>query len=114
MKHHNLSTRTGSQLCTAMVAVFRAIRIMACGAQKCAAHSLHRLTHERPACERPTRGRRSVGVATAARFARYVTGSAQAVRLHPSWHLACTAQKLRSGGAVDHTGHPAVAMASGG
>ncbi len=69
-------------------------------------------TRETPAGERPTLSRRGVGVATATRNARDVTGnSARADGLRPSLALGlnCTeAATNRSG--EPQTGHPAVAM----
>jgi hypothetical protein len=93
-----------------LVFIYRSERILG-GAQKCAAHSLHRLTHERPACERPTRGRRSVGVATAARYRANVAGnSARTDGLYPSLALGlhCTEEACSRSGRPQ--GHPAVAM----
>lgn len=68
---------------------FCQMRIIACGAREIvAAHSLHRLTRQRPATTTNRDSRPSVGVATGARSARFgVTGSARADRLHPSLAL---------------------------
>jgi hypothetical protein len=65
---------------------------------------------ERPACERPTRSRSSVGVATAARYARS-DGQERACRLTTP-HSGTWAGQHRSGIQLE-TGtqsHPAVAM----
>lgn len=82
-----------------------------CGAQKCAAHSLHRLTHERPAATTNRDSRRSVGVATAARYRANVTGnSARTDGLHPSSALGLDCTEAATSWRSWPQGHPAVAM----
>jgi hypothetical protein len=81
------------------------------GAQKCAAHSLHRLTHERPASTTNRDSRRSVGVATAARDRVNVTWVLHADRLTTSLRalgLDCT--EAASSRRREPHGHPALAM----
>jgi hypothetical protein len=82
------------------------------GAQKCAAHRLHRLTHERPA--RTTNPIAPTGrwYGDSGKACANVTGnSAQADGPYPSWALGldCTeAATSRSG--QTSPGHPAAAM----
>jgi hypothetical protein len=94
------------------VAPLADLRIIVCGAQKCAAHRLHRLTQQRPACERPTRGRGGVGVATAARFRVNVTGkSTRPIDYIPPGTWPVPAQKLADRRRkATFSGHPAVAL----
>ena len=88
------------------------IRIILCGAQKCAAHSLHRLTHERPA---PTTNRTVPTrrwCSDRGKVSAKVTGnSARTDGLHPSRALGlnCT-EAATSRRSVIRTGHPAAAM----
>lgn len=82
------------------------------GAQQCAAHGLHRPTHERPAPahqpEVPTRRWYS----DRGKERANVTGkSARAVRLYPSWALGlCSTDAAHSRSGQTSPGHPAVAM----
>jgi hypothetical protein len=87
------------------------MRTMRCGAQKCAAHRLHRLTHERPApttnrtadpalMQRPGQGRRERD------------GQERAYRLTASLMGTWSAQH-RSGSQMEKAtspGHPAAAL----
>jgi hypothetical protein len=64
------------------------MRTMRCGAQKCAAHRLHRLTHERPGADSPSADPTQRWCSDCGKVRANVTGnSARAVRLHPSWAL---------------------------
>ena len=91
------------------------IRIIARGAQQCAAHSLYRLARQRPATERPTVEPTQRWCSDCGKGRANVTGkSARTVRLHPSGHLACISTEAayrRSG--QTFIGHPAAAFLKG-
>jgi hypothetical protein len=82
------------------------------GAQQCAAHGLHRPTHERPDADSPSADPTQRRCSDWGKDRAKVTGkSARAVGLHPSWALGL--HQHRSDMQVekgDCTGHPAESM----
>lgn len=88
------------------------VRTIGSGARKCAAHRLHRLTHERPGADSPSATPDTALVQRPWQGTRERDGQERAGRLTASligtW--SDTAQKRQSDGAGDFYGHPAVPM----